>query len=268
MSSSDPSEICGSVCQFIEDAEAMQGNPGGRRLYIHQDSLRELAAQSSRVAQVVYGALVSIPVVKLAFHDLSQDAVLVTKELSAAEAERLTSVISKRWYTEMSCVLRRIAEVPRRSRVNPELTPLLGEHEWINATCFDANYYTFATSELAAQRMFADFVKLTHVRTKVALGDPDFRDLTMIWPRKSKLVFMESKEDPTSAATNLAAPSLSLNQVEQIKQKVAMDFESELRGLMHREVQKMSDQKRAVVERFINRCIGVVRRTVLALPDQ
>lgn len=262
---SQPDE-CGTICgslDYDDDSPGESMNLEGRRLYIHQDSFFDLANQSEENARLVYGALASIPVVKLAFHDLSQDAVYLTKELTLNDAERLTTAISKRWYSSITNVLRKVA-IRNVSRLPNSLpTPLLNNDEWVRATCFDDNYYTFATSEEAAKRMFTDMVKMSEVRRMVREGHEAYLDLTLV---KGRNLILIPEHSISGAKEPLATMIVGADHLSDIKQGVAETFEKDLRNLVAETMQEMSNNERAAVERFIIKCTRVVRHTVLSLP--
>lgn len=257
---------CGTICGSLDsedDSPTESANTTGRRLYIHQDSFFDLANQSEENAKLIYGALTSIPVVKLAFHDLSQDAVFLTKELTAQDAEQLTSAISKRWYSSITDVLRKVAI--RNVTRNPDapVAPLLKDDEWVRATCFDDNYYTFATSEEAAKRMFTDMVKMSEVRRMVREGHEAYLDLTLV---KGRNLILTNEDPAKNSKEQLESAIIGTDHLLEIKHSVAETFERDLRDLIEDTKQDMSNNERAAIERFINKCSRVVRRTVLSLP--
>ncbi|MFE7797714.1 hypothetical protein [Nocardia sp. NPDC057440] len=83
------------------------------------------------------------------------------------------------WKAPLSSLLHRLAYRPCFPRDRGAVWPVLQPEEGVIATCTEAGYYTFATGEAAAERMFADHVPMGELQQLLAAGRGP-GDLTII----------------------------------------------------------------------------------------
>jgi hypothetical protein len=251
----------GGVPPRVESAPA--GVDDGRRVYIHAISLDDLALRDDVAATVIYSALAGLPVIKLTHHDLVEDAVGL-REFDPDKADRLERAVIERWMPPITRLLQCVGV--RAGHESPH-TPLLGREERVFATCLDSNYYTFATTDNAARRMYEDVLELREVWAMVREGRDTYRDLTMI--RGRRLVLLNQ------AAAPLAFPPLrsfdskqraaACEHVEAAKRATLRDLELELRRIVKLTVPTPTAAETQRLCDFELRCIAAVRRTILHL---
>jgi hypothetical protein len=228
-----------------------RGLNDGRRVYIHGASFDDLAVRDGAAATLIYNALVSLPAMKLIHHDVVEEAVALG-EFDADRAALIEGAIAERWASSISESLRCIGI---RSRGEMPTRPLLSSSEKVVATCLDSNYYTFATSDPAARRMYDDVLALRRVRRLILEGGDAYRDLTMVRGRRLILLrpgtLQASPGDPTD--------------VERIKRTALRDFENELRQIVEMALSKPTFSETRVLQAFLGKCLYAVQRTVLHL---
>jgi hypothetical protein len=247
-------------------ATPQQGD--GRRLYIHEASFEHLALHGVEAASLIYSALVSAPVVKLAYHDVAEDAVMEGR-FSAAKADALKSAVSERWFDALTRALRRIGYRPSDPKRRSAFLPLLNPDESVLAICMDAQYYTFATSEPSARRMYADIIKLSKVRHLISVRDEAYRDLTLIKGKALALIdpnigtgdHLALRYVPTLEAPGSLPPA----ELNRIKDEILRRFEDDLSSLIAKTVSAPDPTEAEVLEQFESKCISIVRRVVLRL---
>lgn len=215
----------------------------GRRLYLHEGSFEDLAFQGADVAWLVYSSLVALPAIKLMHHDVVEEAV-VLHGFSVEKAIALESVISAKWFDSITETLRQVA-----LRQTPGIT-LIGSTERIVATCFDSNYYTFATTEHAAKRMYADSLKLKEVWALTRGGNDAYRDLTIL---KGRCLVFEGN----------TMQSLSPAELEGIKLSVMARFQHDLNRIVELVLWNLTDRETRCLQEFVTKCLAAVRRTVM-----
>lgn len=238
----------------------------GRRLYIHETAFEQLAMQGRDAVMSIYSGLVAVPVVKLVHHDLAEEAV-ATSRLSRATADALGAAITNRWFNEITESLRRLGFVPDDVERRLEFLPLLGLDERVVATCLDANYYTFATTEKAAVRMYLDVLDLKKVRQYVRLKGDAYRDVTMI--KGNSLAPIDPRlgtgDDLARQYSARMRPTLAVSDLVAIKSQIMATFERELKQIIVTTVPNSNLQEAEVLGQFEAKCLEIVRRTVLHL---
>lgn len=166
-----------SSCSHLPDHNSPDGE--GRRIYIHTQSFRQLTSVSAAASQIVLNGLMPIPAVKLAHHRFSMDGVslgIVTEQF----ADSIMGALDKKWGQSITECLRAICYRPRQSGKPHRWTRVLCPNESVVATCFDSDYFTFATTEAAADRMYRDVEDMGEVRRLLHVRDPRYADLTLI----------------------------------------------------------------------------------------
>jgi hypothetical protein len=232
-----------------------EGINDGRRVYVHGTSFDDLASRGEEAAMLIYVALVSLPAIKLVHHDVVEEAVAL-REFDRERAELLEQAIVSRWALRVTDVLQRVGVRPARDTA--AVGALIGAHEQIVATCLDSNYYTFATTDNAAKRMYADMLKLRKVRAYVNQHSDAYRDLTMV--RGRRLMFL-------NGSASLANGEMSATALEAVKRRTASRFERELAAILAEALPTPTAVEARRLNSFQARCIEAVHRTILRLPS-
>ncbi|GAB4267622.1 MAG: hypothetical protein Kow0013_17690 [Pararhodobacter sp.] len=172
----------------------------GRRVYVHAHSLRALCLSDRQAGEEIIGALIGVGVKKRLFNRLVQDGRIVLG-LDEGALEPVRCQISDLDGTNLTRVMRRVLYRPAvngQSRAATPARPLFERDEDIVASCFDDNYYTFATDRDAADRMYADRVPIKDLRRLMAEApdDPRVADLTLV---RGKRLSLAPHPDPEIA---------------------------------------------------------------------
>jgi hypothetical protein len=182
-------------------AELARTGDFGRRIYIHELSFEYFANRGTLETELAYAGLISIPALKLVHHLIVGDAVALG-QFRANLASLLYSRLRDEWSNCVTTGLSKLAYRPSDPKTRHLLLPVLSEGEVIEATCYDARYFTFATSHDAAKRMYSDVRKLRDVRHLLHIKDDAYKDLTLI--RGDSLCFLSDLE--------LASPTVQKNE--------------------------------------------------------
>ncbi|MCC7347800.1 MAG: hypothetical protein IT538_10435 [Variibacter sp.] len=151
---------------------------GGRRIYMHVLTFRWLAATRPERAVAVVSPLLAASALKRVHH-LMQDELLPLRHLTPQAARRVQEMLGSRYGKVLTGLLGTLGWAPRDPKRRYDILPVLAEGEQICASCFDGGYYTFATTEDAARRMFADAVPMRSLRAQAGRGGTD-QELTII----------------------------------------------------------------------------------------
>lgn len=169
---------------MVSSATASERGPdGGRRLYVHDDSLRYLVGAGAP-ADAVIMALASARAMRVASHflDTACEIRLVQPETAQATLASLGDAL----YAPITQVLAQIWRLPGNilsSRTRPLLAPLLSPRDRVVASCFASGYWTFATSIEAGWRMYADDDSFGVALSSSAI-DKAMADLTIVRGRQ------------------------------------------------------------------------------------
>lgn len=150
----------------------------GRRIYIHQDSLNNIAATNTQAALLIFRTLARVVALKAFNHHIREDGVylnLISKDV----AEKLVSIVTERWSLLTSTALQNFEYVAERVNHRFLFSPVIQQDEQVIATCYFSNYYTFATGIEAARAMFADTNDISTVKAKKQASH-EYDDLTLI----------------------------------------------------------------------------------------
>jgi hypothetical protein len=236
------------------------GTKDGRRIYVHADSFDDLAARQPSLAPLIYEALSSLPALKLVHHDLVEEAVALDL-IEACRAQLLERAITSLWTGTISRALRAIgATVPG----SPAAVPLLTADEIVVATCLDSNYFTFATTENAARRMYADVLRLREVRRLVLQGGDAYRDLTMV--RGRRLVYLRVPTPSNKGASDPSESDTTAQSAESLgalKQQTLARFAQDLESVIVRTLPDRGERETRVLEAYYEKCVTTVGRTIL-----
>jgi hypothetical protein len=180
-----------TTCYKKAMAEALDDE---RRVYVHKGTLEDVAKRSRRAAYDTSRVLAKTRFAKAMHHHIVVNGVadgLVRPEV----ADTLVPIATGERHADITRYLGRLTYLPYMPklspRANPELPwqngrlPVLRPGEEIVDTCFQDDYYTFATGPEAAKRMFRDRVPMGKLKARVDSGkEPDLTIIT----RKGRLV--------------------------------------------------------------------------------
>ena len=171
LSSSEPVVFtrAGSSCR-----EPLASDLDGRRIYVHQQALRFLAASDPHLCVRLADSLADVRATKLVHHqtEMALEIGLVSSEFASA----LDGLFGWQRLTE---TFRQIVYRPVFPKRPAEALLLLGHEEKVTASCSEAGYYTFATGDLAAELMFADHEPIPELQRALSAGEGP-ADLTML----------------------------------------------------------------------------------------
>lgn len=149
---------------------------------------------------------------------------------------------------------------------------LLERNESIVATCMDAEYYTFATSAAAADRMFQDTIPLSEVRRRIAEDDAEYRDVTLL--SGECLARLRDEAPPgADAAKHYASHistkhQLSSTEFSAVKSQLFAAFWKEVEDLHRAAAETYTPAEAHVANACFQRCRSVLLRKVLRLSDR
>jgi len=166
-----------------------------RRVYVHAHSLKQVCLSDRKAGEEIIAAMIGVGVRKRLFNRLVQDGQM----LLGLDEETLVPVrmrIGDLDGTNLSRTLRRVRYQPvlnGKTRQDTPWIPLFDTGEEVVASCFDDNYYTFATDWDAADRMYADHVPIKELRHLMAQqpADPRVADLTLVRGNRLTLTAIE-----------------------------------------------------------------------------
>jgi hypothetical protein len=141
----------------------------GRRLYIHEHSLLQAILEGGPVAaEVVVGGLARTAAAKIVHHTFAVDGVALGL-VEARVGERLDAALAAGSRDALTTALHRLELRGHRGDLHRGWR-LLGDDEAVVASCVDSGYFTFATGDRAAIRMYADTCTLRGLRAAVNIG--------------------------------------------------------------------------------------------------
>jgi hypothetical protein len=153
----------------------------GRRIYVHEFSFQQLAARCPSHRHQILVSLASAWTKRIVGHHLEAASDIGAVDQRAAQ--EISDFLHQWWASQTAQLFRRIAHrLPSGER-----RPLLTQDEDLVATCFESGYYTFATSALAAQRMFDDHEPLHELYASLSSGNGP-EDLEMIRGDRLRLI--------------------------------------------------------------------------------
>lgn len=245
---------CESLCSSHEIRTNTIDSSFGRRIYVHRSSFEFAARHDGSLANEIYMALVGVVVAKLAYHDLVQGPIIL--QAGSSKLQALGELIATSWtgrITELlqSLAYRSVGTTPRDTQWQAILTL----EENVFATCIDSNYYTFATTDAAARRMYADFEKMSEVRRKVREKQENYLDLCIVTGDELRTI---------NATSAQCSSELDAKGVVAVKQAVGNRVRSELQAVLESAKEALSDAELELVGKFLQRCLSTVCRVVLA----
>jgi hypothetical protein len=141
----------------------------GRRIYIHTYSLRSLARHDQQTALWVTKVLAEIRIARIVQHHLMDQASHLGL-LTSKASQQIYSFCCPAWTVEMTQLLRVVGHRPSFPRDRGAFLRVLEEQEEVIISCYDQGYYTFATSEAAAERMFSDSGPISGLSNSLKAG--------------------------------------------------------------------------------------------------
>jgi hypothetical protein len=135
-------------------------------------------------------------------------------------AEPLMEATEKAWSEASTTALRRLGYAVSRQ---DKLQSILGPSEQVVGTCYFANYYTFATGERAARRMFEDTNEIATIRQMLRDGT-GYQDLVLL--SGNCLVLEAQAEDASAPVADVANEMLLDVEVKkELERGIAEDIE-------------------------------------------
>lgn len=147
----------------------------GRRIYLHNYSLRCLARHSVDLAEQLTSLLAEVRAAKIVHHHVVELGV----ELGLVREPVADQFFQSEWKAKLSAFFRSLGYRPSFPADKSLFLRLIDPGEQIIASCSDSGYYTFATGVSASDRMFADDVPIPTLQKSLNRGDGP-ADLTMI----------------------------------------------------------------------------------------
>ena len=151
----------------------------GRRIYVNEESFMSLAQASKEAALATFQLMGQTSVESLVSHEVATQGV-ICEGVDEEQARQIQEKLRRSWRRRPSDLLRHVGHRPQGKGVDRgPIEPLLEADECIAASCYFSSYYTFATSQIAAQRMFGD-VRSIHEVKKQQKAKVAYADLTLV----------------------------------------------------------------------------------------
>ena len=201
--------------------------PEGRRIYVHEESLRALARRSNYAADLVFSALGRATVAKILHHHLMQ--AIEFGSMDSSKARDTLERVRTRFGESLTLALRQIGYQPLEHSKH-DFYPILRSGEHVNAFCLESGYFTFATGDKAAGVMYAEKGSMHEERAAIRAGTGP-RDLTWINARRLALLDANLPIGPGAAVYYFAGSaqraSLSPTKVSACKRRAVFRLLSE-----------------------------------------
>lgn len=194
----------------------------GRRIYIHTYSLCALARQDRPMALWVTQVLARIRAARIVQHHLIDQASHLGI-LSADISLKIHSFCSPAWAAELTQLLRAVGYRPSVPRDRSAFLRVLDQEEEAVMSCYDQGYYTFATSESAAERMFSDVEPISQLAASLKAGTGP-KDLVLIRGQCLTTV------DPDIGVGRVGKHYANLITRSQVKADELMDIDEDMRS--------------------------------------
>ena len=178
----------------------------GRRIYIHNYSLRCLSRHSVDLASQITSLLAEVRAAKIVHHhivDLGVGLGLVRRSIA-------DQFFQSEWKENLSEFFQALGYRPCFPSHRSLFLGLIEQDEQIVSSCSDSGYYTFATGIGASDRMFADHEPIPELQRSLNRGDGP-PDLTII--RGNSLALIDSALG-TGRVGHLVRRNFSLTEAE------------------------------------------------------
>jgi hypothetical protein len=157
----------------------------GRRIYIHNYSLRCLGCHSADLASQITSLLAEVRAAKIVHHHIVDLGV----GLGLVRSSIADQFFQSEWKEKLTGFFQTLGYRPCFPSNKSLFLPLIEPDEQIIASCSESGYYTFATGISASDRMFADDEPIPNLQRTLNRGDGP-PDLTMI--RGNSLALIDS----------------------------------------------------------------------------
>lgn len=259
-----PTCTSGATVDCKTPSLARVADPIGRRIYIHEDSLVALTAQSHEAANLILRMAARNVALKFVRH-IEQDAALLGA-VYLARAQYLVATIEQLWSENASNALKLVGFRLADPRLRDDIHPVLNEDEQIVATCYFSNYFTFATGDKAAESMFADTNDIATLKRIMQEGG-GYSDLTLI--NGTNLVFLDPRIGVGcgKAKAYFSKPSgVPKAHIEGIKRSIYLETKTNLIQVVKSDVREIAgdDPLWEQVLRYLN---SAFRRSILKMPE-
>lgn len=157
----------------------------GRRIYIHNYSLRCLGRHSVDLASQITSLLAEVRAAKIVHHHIADLAV----GLGLVRNSIADEFFQSDWKEKLSGFFQSVGYQPCFPARKAFFLRLIEQDEQVVASCSESGYYTFATGISASDRMFADEESMPNLQRSLNRGNGP-ADLTMI--RGNSLALIDS----------------------------------------------------------------------------
>jgi len=242
-------------------------NDDGRRIYIHEQSFSSLASTSEEAAYLVYSTLAPIPILKTTHHIVVEDGVAFG-QISSQRASYLMKLVSNRWSLLVTNMFHELVYNPQSPQERYNIYSLLQQNENIVATCYDVQYYTFATSELAAVRMYEDTEDIQRVKYSVRTGSGQ-NDLTIIKGHRLAVLDTEIGKGYDKVADYkdyfTSKSHLTPAQLKHIKTEVSTNIFEHLKNFISLALPNMDSDEQQLMDHLLYVCQQSINKGILKI---
>ena len=147
----------------------------GRRIYIHNYSLRCLGRHSFDLASQITSLLAEVRAAKIVHHHIVELGV----GLGLVRKSTADQFFQSEWKEKLSAFFQGVGYQPCFPARKAFFLRLIEQDEEVIASCSESGYYTFATGIAASDRMFADEESIPNLQRSLNRGDGP-ADLTVI----------------------------------------------------------------------------------------
>jgi hypothetical protein len=154
-----------------------------RRFYIHEGSFRDLCNDFPAWQAATVEALALALADRMTYHHLIANG----EKLGLVPDGTFTSMVKrldKEIFAQLSELFHALVFAPADQPRNDEVRPLLARQEQVEATCWEAGYFTFATGKKSSDVMFRETGSLRALRAEVRIAPHLYPDLTIISGRR------------------------------------------------------------------------------------
>ena len=210
----------------------------GRRIYLHERSLAQLAQHSETNAEIVYRMIARMVLLKIVHHILEEDSValgLIGKERAGA----VSSCVQDTFAQDVSITLHNLG---LKGKPPLDIIRLLDEAEAVAATCYFSGYLTFATSDKAAERMFSDTNEISEM-LRIQRANEGYEDLLLVKGNRLQIMAPEGQNGSKKPGV------LSRKASDQIKARVFGEVRSEFLEIVERTMPQPNPTEQEVVQK-------------------
>ena len=226
-----------------------------------------LARQAGGIGEQLYRALSRVAAIKAVHHHLVQDGVMLG-QIAVERAEPVLQAIMDCWSQDISRVLWRIGYWPVEPQRRYDFFPLLETPETVAASCYDAQYFTFATTPAAAQRMFEDTVDIQELRRSLREGR-GASDLTLVKGRTLAEIDPDIGIGQGKAGVYrhqlTRAEEIGIGEIERLKRDIGAATIRGLSDLFETHLVCRNPNEEELIDRLVDSCSDTIHRGILRL---